>query len=559
MIVTLYKNCILNDRYYEVFDCKVRQENTPSALEQYLATLDTYEFDVENVYISQTGSLVLPLEIPSATFNPLEYNYMKCVNNDNDLITYCFINEVVFGNSVIVVNYKQDVWSNWSAVCNIRQGVFKNLNSLGGISSASLPVDIIQNTWIQPDTIYNPITEQNEDPLNENFNLIVVYQSHDLVTGDNYEVRNQKCAIFGIGQSGTTELDYTLDKNGIGYALSYLLNKENQNCLHMQGQTEIEPDVYGYPDFISFYIIPAIDNITTNGNKYNIMTDETTLSNNWLVDITLENGTFTKTIVEKNYTPAQINQSVVGVGIIDYIIPYNELSKGINLKLELNYDGSSLSILMYAPGIITDVSSAFEIEPMWTAQNDSAIAQRKIQYQMQKQQLITNGYRTFSNGLMSVATNLLGINQASDSGDIYGRKGAILDTLGDINNTVTDLIDIGFKYYYTTRPQYGNFNPAKTSGNPLFNAVVGLKMFIASPVNGDFITSAINNMGYNVQKYVENIDLGLYNGIERLYGGSPAVCSFSYINISGSASQNVLRALETILSKTTKIYYNGTI
>lgn len=248
MIVTLYKNCILNDRYYEVFDCKVRKANTPSALEQYLATLDTYEFDVENVYIQQAGSIVLPLEIPTVTFNPLEYNYMKCVNNDNDLITYCFINEVVFGNGVIVVNYKQDVWSNWSSVCEIRRGIISSsLNTNNGKQyKYKRPFEYISNSPMMYDENYT----------NNNLSMFITVQYHTLSTADENSERYQISGIlFKKYDSNTqTEYDTEFSIENVAEVINALLLNENNKTFSDNSISKTY-----YYDLISVYVTPYVD------------------------------------------------------------------------------------------------------------------------------------------------------------------------------------------------------------------------------------------------------------------------------------------------------------
>lgn len=537
MIVTLYKNCILNDRYYEVFDCKVRQENTPSALEQYLATLDTYEFDVENVYIQQTGSLVLPLEIPSATFNPLEYNYMKCVNNDNDLITYCFINEVVFGNGVIVVNYKQDVWSNWSSVCNIRQGVLCSLNNKAQVDVANIPIELAQNG-----SIYS-----YDENTNKNYGLVITFQAHNIVGGSDDEEREQWTMAIGYGTSDTGA-SFSLSLSTIDDIIQTLLQNENkkQLCRNTSPTT-----LYNLPyvDIVNYYLLPSAYSSFELTPFFKLID-----TNIWLYNIQ------NKTIIEtKNYQSENIPNNIIGIGILGNIIPYNNLSSDITLNLVTHIFGSNFAIMLEGPGILQDVTNLFEIEPYWEAESDIGTVQRKIQYKIQRISQVSSIRNTINDTVYGGITGSLNTMKSFAEGDPGAGLMNGLATQGEFLKSIGNNLDNIYLYNLKNSPMYGNFSPLSSNGSTFLTAYFGLTMFCATVANNEFINSILNVIGYDVQKYINNYDLSLYNNENHLGENNFCICKFSWINITGSASQNVLRNLENILSKTTKIYYNGTI
>ena len=543
MIVTLYKNCILNDRYYEVFDCKVRQGNTQSALEQYLATLDTYEFDVENVYIQQTGNLVLPLEIPSATFNPLEYNYMKCEDDEKDIITYCFINEVVFGNGVIVVNYKQDVWSNWSASCNIRQGILSNTNYYSSTDIVSYPLQL--ESYSQMNYSFNK---------NSSFKLLIEVQPHNLVQGSDDETRFQVAGYYVStdGSSNITKNSFTIGE--IGTIVESLLLAENTAIFPFFKISSAQ--TYAYYDIVKYIIIPNSSNFP-NPNSDNtlffkqddfsagivLLTDQSSDSENIVIDNIEINST--------NMSP-----NAIGYGIIGSIIPMNFNNIGINMSLKLNCACGYITVILDINGTISNVTNSFEIEPYFSASPDDVIARRKINYNIEKSIQFT---RSISNALSTASLlntdSQVGLRKRTrPSKQLVG-----LSYYENVNEGMAGIATDIFKYQAITKPQYGNFTLNASSGNPFLTAEIGLQEFLAGNKNNKSqVDYCLELNGYSIYKLIQNDNLYVDSQFED-YSGNYRIIGFGFINVTGNTSQNIIRELENILLKPTRVYLNGTI
>lgn len=543
MIVTLYKNCILNDRYYEVFDCKVRQENTPSALEQYLATLDTYEFDVENVYIQQTGSLVLPLEIPSATFNPLEYNYMKCVNNDNDLITYCFINEVVFGNGVIVVNYRQDVWSNWSAVCNIRQGILSNTNYYSSTDIVSYPLQL--ESYSQMNYSFNK---------NSSFKLLIEVQPHNLVQGSDNETRFQVAGYYVStdGDSNITKNSFTIGE--IGTIVESLLLAENTAVFPFFKISSTQ--TYAYYDIVKYIIVPNSSNFPnpTSDNTLFFKQDEFSAG---IVVLTAQNSDSENIVIDNiEINSTNMSPNAIGYGIIGSIIPMNFNNIGINMSLRLNCACGYITVILDINGTISNVTNSFEIEPYFSASPDDIITQRKINYNLEKSIQFT---RSISNAL-STASLLNTDSQVALRKRTRPSKQLVgLSYYENLNEGMTGIATDIFKYQAIIKPQYGNFTLNSSSGNPFLTAEIGLQEFLSGNKNNKSqVDYCLALNGYSIYKLIQNDNLYVDSQFED-YSGNYRIIGFGFINITGNTSQNIIRELENILLKPTRVYLNGTI
>ena len=131
MFVTLYKKCILNNDYNEVIDCTSRSRIENNLLKfyshftEYLDTLTSYTFSVEDTYITNEGSINLPLSLPNNQ-ELQEYNYMRIsyyATNQHTYRTtrYCFIDNIDIRNDIAVVSYSTDIWHTFSQYMTIRR------------------------------------------------------------------------------------------------------------------------------------------------------------------------------------------------------------------------------------------------------------------------------------------------------------------------------------------------------------------------------------------------------------------------------------------------------
>ena len=115
--ITLYKNCVLNETYQNVFS--IAKRNNKTILELYLERLTKYVIECENVYYENSGEIVFDYELISENVasNIYEYNYMKVEQFDDDellsLERYCFVNSIQIKNGCVYLDYKEDVWSSY--------------------------------------------------------------------------------------------------------------------------------------------------------------------------------------------------------------------------------------------------------------------------------------------------------------------------------------------------------------------------------------------------------------------------------------------------------------
>lgn len=146
MDITLYRNCILNGNYREVFDT-LSEERVDSVdaspFKHYLNTLSSYSFISRNRYLNDSGTLNIPLFEFNLSADPViplrtayDYNYMQ-INNMVDGIRYSngqsqnyttgtnivkfyFIESIEILNDIVSIKYNIDIWHTYrSAMWNV--------------------------------------------------------------------------------------------------------------------------------------------------------------------------------------------------------------------------------------------------------------------------------------------------------------------------------------------------------------------------------------------------------------------------------------------------------
>lgn len=551
MILTLYRNCILNDKYYEVFDTKVRGTNTKSAFVTYLESLDNTVIEVENVYVKYYGNILLPYDVATG-ITALDYNYMKVENEEQTI--YAFINSIELVNQVVNLTYAQDVWANWSDKCTIRQGLLSLLNGVSPqVEVRGIPVDIATGGPLIPDTIKN-IDGTDKDPFSEYFMLVGDIQYHDLVSADKTEEREQYTVVFGSFEDSTDEELNVNNKLTLSEALnivSGLLKDENKDCVYDYNlHNEWVKWLLPYYDIVKLYLIPYSDNVVAYFEPMAIASDPSTPGGRGSIAVGSLNSYDVNgcqyIIQQKNYNESDISYTLAGIGIADDIIPVKYGGFGLNGSLELIVGSKSCEIVMKVGGTIRDVTPYFEL-PIWFSPiSDSSFEQRVLNYDLNKKLLFLSKARNTLE-LKANASRMRRENDIEKKFDLG--VGAL--------NTGLNLIENGIRKSALNAEVYGNFEENSNSGSPFLNAYYGLRMFIYEPTNPNFISDIIDNYGFEVEKYVENLDLMLFDGEERLLGGNPCSCTFAWINITGNAPQNILRQLEEILLKNTKIWYGS--
>lgn len=123
MLLTLYKDTILNDRYSTVFDCDEAYWGGPSntPLMKYLSLQFKKYFDLPTIYMQESGTITVDIALPQ-TYDIFEYNYMS-LENDEFGKRYYFIDNIELGNGIVQLSYTLDVWHTYSSKMRLNHGI----------------------------------------------------------------------------------------------------------------------------------------------------------------------------------------------------------------------------------------------------------------------------------------------------------------------------------------------------------------------------------------------------------------------------------------------------
>ena len=117
--ITLYQKCLLTNEYREGFNMRISAN-----IDTYLATLTKLNiYTGDEVYYTNNGSISIENSGLTA-FNSNLYNYMVFSSTASGVTSkrYCFIKSITLVNEVAVVEYEEDIWSNYSSSMVLRYG-----------------------------------------------------------------------------------------------------------------------------------------------------------------------------------------------------------------------------------------------------------------------------------------------------------------------------------------------------------------------------------------------------------------------------------------------------
>lgn len=121
--ITLYQKCLLTNEYREGFNMRISAN-----IDTYLATLTKLNiYTGDEVYYTNNGSISIENSGLTA-FNANLYNYMVFSSTASGVTSkrYCFIKSITLVNEVAVVEYEEDIWSNYSSSMVLRYGFLIN-------------------------------------------------------------------------------------------------------------------------------------------------------------------------------------------------------------------------------------------------------------------------------------------------------------------------------------------------------------------------------------------------------------------------------------------------
>lgn len=570
MKVTLYKNCILNNKYKDIFCSR-------TILESYLNTLDNTVITLDDTFSRESDSLYL--DDVSPNFNVLDYNYIKI---EDTLITfYAFIRSIKWLSESFIINYEEDIIANHFDKIKVRNGLqirsrlkktFNNgvsanikyfkepLESEGNNAPIISPVLKQVNTKLYDEsgTVTN-ITAGDYDKVS----FLVKLQLYELQTGTDIEVEREpfifKVCVDAQGWK------YNLNINtGTFNAMDYVLNKivKNQPIYHINGKLYEIDQIFAVPT----YLISNSEDVSVTEQSDIIMFDEELSGSIGFIPITNKYGMLYELRSELAY-----DRKLYAIGLINnsFDIVKNGTSVKANLRLEIY--GYTLSIYLFVQNDMYEVTNLFEVDIPYQPITAQALQLRRIQLLIENNDIKTkvknyNIDKKVANvtevtgvfkGFTSLGEGVASKNASAISGGVTGIIDNIVKTEGEKAQIKNNISNLNYKSSQINSALYSN---AEIIANKVSykTAMYGLLTYKVDEENTSQITSLQNMTGYVINELVKDNLNDTYKNY-LINNNTYDILQFSEVNLYGSIAQNYLSDIEDILLNGVRIWGITTI
>ena len=576
MNITLYKKCILSNSYSEVFDVFHKDSNNKVALERYLASLQKYEIVADNVYVPNSGKITL--ELNEDNVNIYEYNYMYLEDTDNNFRRYCFIDDITVVNGLAVISFSEDIWSNYASSMEIRKSLLVRSRATK-YGSWTIP-------FYAPGMAYegnNPLkfTDlagqdiQLSDTNNRNVALICQLQVYNLsqegVISDR-KVYTVAANTLDIEQSEGTfvfPLKKTPAKESVYEIVRQLYIKSSAKEFIVPGTNNLPSLYYQISNVL---LIPAY--CVTNQSKTNMIglvniTGSATCAF-YKLDISIGDITSNDTMVFVKTITLDKNFKRVGIGCINNLQPITENGTSVEVKIGIAYDDFSVGVYLVFQNKIIEITNDFLLEIPISVQTADVTQQQLANRELKTMNAklgIANAGIDIATGYMGAIINAgmigLGVEMnavlpaTSYSGMSTGMKGAggFASSINSVGKGITSLIGSQKQLEVANRSMFATNKGTNINYNVMLNARFGIVIAYMQPDNESEVQANINNTGYVCNEIVDNLfNKPITDTVATAYN----VMRFDFANVFGNFTQNIAKALRTILYNGFKIWYNET-
>lgn len=562
MILTLYKNCIIRDSYAEVFD--------PSVFENYLNTLQSEYINLDSSYPTLYGRFQLDFV---ALSSPFEFNYMKLEAEDRTY--YCFINDIdIIGNNLANISYAVDIWHTYMGGMNLRNSVLGNTKYLEG-NFGFLPVEY---ETVEPITALSGLNA----PIQMNkVGVIVEFQTYNLASSDN-QGKSDRHAYVACLTANKRNNEFTDDTPS---SAAYLVSEMEQMLQGLiagastkkmdvaSNILDIPTDPKPYYEIVNIYMIPAewsqnIVNQYTTGPTFTVGIDIATTSSAARVT-ELAFWTFCERVSPsdpslgysyptgrwKNFLAVELPNNYMNLSVGPYTNPIPLSNNGLDktILFRVSIDGMSFNLTMNMDGQIYDITPFYSLEVPFTSIDAETAQLRRIADREKRNNAIAKITGSTISFLGDTTKQIGGMSPGSPESVVVKGVGTMVSNAGDLTTDIWTGINAiqaaSAAKYQTTYSQNIDVVGA-------VNAYYGITLFrLDLPYNEEEVEYAINNVGYTTAIIIPSSNKP-WNplNVSPSVGYNPI--RYHYINLYGKAPQNVVKQLEQILTRGTKVYYS---
>ena len=550
MNITLYKKCILSNSYSEVFDVFHKDSNNKVALERYLASLQKYEIVADNVYVPNSGKITL--ELNEDNVNIYEYNYMYLEDTDNNFRRYCFIDDITVVNGLAVISFSEDIWSNYAGSMEIRKSLLVRSRATK------------YGSWSIP--FYAPGMEyegNNELKINELFEKPQNYRQVAIIC---------QVQLYQLSEQGTVskrEIYEFFVSNKVDTQSSYILM----------------PVQSAYSTILDLIAYSSVNKITFNNEEWNYEIYNIILLPE-IFNVSFE-VVSPISVLKKNNVTTYINllpDSVVGNESIVYtaektincnfkqfrigtiLSAFDVVQNGTSLKVKLGYFASKTEFGLYInfQNQIYDITNDFLLELPVSVQTADVTQQQASARELKTMNAklgIANGALQIRKGMLDTSIGfgsmLLGgaVGGVSGIGLMTGGAGGFASGTSEIGKGITSIIGSKKELEIANRAQFVSNRGVKLLTNTALTANYGIVIFEIQPDNETEVQANIDNIGYVCNEIVDDLfNQPITDTVATAYN----VMRFDFANVFGNFTQNIAKALRTILYNGFKIWYDET-
>lgn len=544
MKITLYKNCKLGNNYSEVYDTIKTNSSGITPLENYLNSLSKFVLNLDMVYETNSGKIVLELQNNFQWQSAYEFNYIK-FEQDN-FIRYAFIDDIKIGNGTAIISYSEDIWHSYYNTMIIKRGNLINSKNLT-IGSYKIPIYELPTPYISNKilSIYRPFLPELPNVIEEKdlgFCVFVNVQKTKVVKAGEFSQRECKGGfIYQLDIASDITYDWLYERD-IYTVLAEFVNA--QSLTEKDGD-----DTYQYElsDFVILprcvvgeQLVPYIDR-TKNifGRQIASHRNASPNVNNASAGICQLTGLITTTsifeIVSETKT-IKNDFTNVYVGTLGTRIPL--ANNGADNMIEVRARISPFEIKTYLDvnGRMIDITNDLTISPPFDSINGSVVAQRKLQKEI----------ANFRNGL--TALDLTG--RTAQNALNFFNEPTDIQPLESTSNILTSIGSIKARDKEINAEVYINSYVKNSVSDIGAFCLWGIILAKLTPDNINEVNQTIDTIGYNVDEIV--YDNNVFNNVNNeVYD----ILIFSSVEVYGNFPQNIKNKLETILTRGIRIHY----
>lgn len=572
--ITLYKNCILNDSYKEVFSLGKETGQDLNVLERYLNTLTSNILpNLDNVYYENSGDLVFDANILATPYSIYDFNYMKIEEYNENVLTltrYCFVQSIELKNELCYISYKEDIWHSYADkiagttkafLSNSRVLNYENLD----INLKTLPTSYEGNNELEITTL---IHESESLPYPAYFYLIAEVQFYQL---DQYDKITKRFSRYVRVQETDTPTDSQMHKSLYGCEEWITkLEKIMTNGIFLENGDNSSDGYKYHIELGKFYILP-----------YQLFPELSVITTYYILEndnLVLKLLNYTQGTPKLQYQNTIVNNyKNLYFGFLAHLFELKNNGTDIDYSIYTKVAEFGINIYMSINNNFEDITDAFEYNVPIEGLTSDTYMQRNIGLNIQhlsyKNIVDKSDVGMIASFMKGVVTNF-GIlaNGALGNNFALGSEDAGLSTAGTFSKFAANTIDTAkvFADNYSNRitaqhmdenimsKAYVSNKKVTVSRNKVMSLIYGLVLISINSDNDNYVKETINMFGYDTFEYIKDFnkiqlsDIDYFKSINCNYN----ILSFSIINLYGSFTREISLILNTIFKNGVKIWYD---